>query len=137
MISVTGVTDRYALQPRLIAMHKESLEWLSASILWRRELDFMQKLLDDHAQAFTSVEDKKEIDHYQHLILYYQGELIETLRRKLRDHENHLAKVLHDRIETDTEYLNTHDDIIDEVRSFDKQFQDFKQGLFTLIERVL
>jgi hypothetical protein len=137
MISATSTTDKYALQPGLIEMHKESLEWLSASILWKRELVFFQNLLDQHAQDFTAVEDKKEIDHYQSLIIYYQGELVDQLRHELRDLENHLAKTLQDHDEGDTEYFKQHHILIDKLESFNKQFQDMKHSFYRFIEKVL
>jgi hypothetical protein len=137
MISATSVTDRYALQPSLIEMHKQSLEWLSSTVLWKRELNFFQHLLDDYGNRFVSVEDKKEIDHFQNLILYYQGELIDTFRKKLRDHENHLAKVLQKLDETDKEYLETHNSIIDELATFNSAFIEFKHNIYLFIEKVL
>ena len=137
MISVLSTTDQYTLQPGLIEMHKESLDWLSTTILWKRELVFFQRLLDQHAQDFSRVEDKKEIDHFQSLIIYYQGELIDELRRELRDLENHLAKVLQLRDESDSEYIKQHDIIIEKLSSFNKQFIDFKNSLYSFIEKVL
>jgi hypothetical protein len=49
MISVLGTTNKYILQPSLMEMHHQSLEWLSYSVLWKRELHFFQKLLDLYA----------------------------------------------------------------------------------------
>jgi hypothetical protein len=118
-------------------MHKESLEWLSASILWKRELVFFQKLLEQHANAYTEVEDKKQIDHFQNLIIYYQGELIDELRRELRDLENHMAKVLQSRDESDTEYLRQHGLIIDKLKAFNSQFEEFKNSFYEFIEKAL
>lgn len=137
MISVTSITDQYTLQPSLLEMHRQSLDWLSNSVLWKRELSFFQKLLDEHSVQFTSVDDKKKIDHFQNLIIYYQGELIDALRKKLRDHENHLAKVLQERNESDTVYFKTHDPIIQEMTAFNKQFHDFKNDFFSFIELAL
>lgn len=137
MISVTSITDQYTLQPSLLEMHRQSLDWLSNSVLWKRELSFFQKLLDEHSAQFTSVDDKKKIDHFQNLIIYYQGELIDFLRKKLRDHENHLAKVLQERNEADTLYFKTHESVIQEMSAFNKQFLDFKHDFFSFIEGAL
>ena len=65
MISVTGTTGRYILQPSLVSMHQQSLEWLSASALWKRELSFFQKLLDKSSAQATTTDLKKEMDHFQ------------------------------------------------------------------------
>lgn len=137
MISVTGVTNQYTLQPSLIEMHKESLEWLSTSVLWKRELSFFQKLLDDHARQFPDVDDKKEISHFQNLITYYQGELIDAYRKKLRDHENQLAKALQQKDEKDVDYFKVHGQLIESVKAFNAQFIELKNDLFSFIERAL
>src|SRR5688572_19813001 len=57
MISVTSVTDKYIIQPALLSKHRKSLEWLSAAVLWKRELSFFQNLLDQYSPKLTSVED--------------------------------------------------------------------------------
>ena len=137
MISVTGPTDRYILQPRLINMHQESLEWLSATVLWKNELNFLQKLLDDHASLFVTVDEKKEIDHYQNLIIYYNGEVIDAFRKKLRKHENGMAAVLQSRDETGTEYFKVHEGLMDELRTFGHQFSQLKNDFFSFIEKVM
>lgn len=83
----------------------------------------------------TGVEFKKQIDHYQHLITYYQGELVDLLRKKLKDHEKKLAVMLKELNESDTEYFKEHAGIMDEVAGFAKVFAEFKHGFFAFIER--
>lgn len=135
MISVTGQSGKYILQPSLVGMHRETTEWISACELWKRELAFFQKLLDQHAPKMSEVEFKKQIDHYQHLITYYQGELVDHLRKKLKDHEKKLALMLKELNESDTEYFKKHAGIMDEVSGFAKVFAEFKHGFFAFIER--
>ena len=53
MISVLGSTGKYILQPSLLDMHRQTLEWLSATALWKRELSFFQNLLDKHAPTIV------------------------------------------------------------------------------------
>lgn len=137
MISASSTTNQYALQPSAIEMHQESLEWLSATILWKSELRFFQKLLDQHASDFTTVEDKKEIDHYQNLIIYYQGELVDELRKELRDLENHLAKVLQTHDESDVTYFKQHHVTMDKLAAFNKEFRNLKNSFYEFIEKVL
>ena len=103
MISVTSVTDKYILQPSLLSKHRKSLEWLSSAILWKRELAFFQKLLGQYSSEFTSVEDKKKIDHFQNLITYYGSELIPAFTSRIRVHEKKLAEMLESRDETKIE----------------------------------
>jgi hypothetical protein len=135
MISVTSTTGKYILQPSLVTMHQESLNWLSATELWKRELIFFQKLLDQHAPKQKNVEFKKQVDHYQHIITYYGGELVDELRKKLRNHEHHLAVMLQELNEADVEYFKEHQAVIESVSSFSKVFAEFKHSFFEFIER--
>lgn len=137
MISVLSTTSKYILQPSLLDMHRQSLDWLSASALWKRELAFFQKLLDNHAPRFTTEDDKKKIDHFQNLILYYNGEVVDDIRKKLRDHESQLAHSLQKENESDTRYYNDHKGVIEAAAGFEKSFVELKHDLFTFVEQVL
>ncbi|HEY9045517.1 MAG TPA: hypothetical protein VIN08_06455 [Ohtaekwangia sp.] len=137
MISVTSVTDKYILQPTLLAKHKKTLEWLSVALLWKRELTFFQKLLDMYAPRFSSVEDKMMIDRFQSIFIYYNGELIDTLAHRLRNHEKILAEALQERDETKTTYFKEHDQLMSELESVREQFIQYKEEFFGFIERVL
>ncbi|MCS6974397.1 MAG: hypothetical protein NZM13_07925 [Cyclobacteriaceae bacterium] len=135
MISVTGQTFEYILQPALISMHRETRAWLSATDLWKRELAFFQKILDHHSTTNPHEEFKKQIDHFQHLITYYNGELVDAFRKKLRDHEKRLAIILNEKKESDTRYFKEHSGLMEEVQSFADTFTAFKQDFFNFIER--
>ena len=137
MISVTSVTNDYILQPSLIEKHRRTLNWLSATVLWQREMNFFQKLLDENASKVTGVDDKKKIDHFQNLIIYYNGDLILTLRKKLRGHECNLADMLKEKNELKTEYFKEHDVIMQELESFSNSFAEYKAELFEFIEKVM
>lgn len=135
MISVLGSTGKYILQPSLLDMHRQTLEWLSATALWKRELSFFQNLLDKYAPTSSAVEFKKQVDHFQNLITYYNGELVDLLRKKLRDHEGRLAQMLQTLNESDTEYFKEHGGIMDELDSFQTVFHTFKHSFYEFIER--
>jgi hypothetical protein len=137
MISPISITDQYILQPGLLDKHKKTLEWLSASMLWKRELMFFQKLLDQYAPRFSGVDDNKKLDHFQNLLLYYRGEVVDMLIHKLRQHEKQLADMLETHDETKTEYFKEHDLLMSEMGSFNTQFAEYKAGLFTFIEPVM
>jgi len=134
MISVTSVTNDYILQPSLLEKHRRTLDWLSSTLLWQSEFNFFQKLLDQNAPKFTRVEDKKKIDHFQNLIIYYNSELILEIRKKLRDHENRLADMLKTKNETKTEYFKEHDALMEELESFSNSFSEYKEEFFEFIE---
>lgn len=136
MISVLSTTNRYILQPNLIDMHHKSLAWLSATALWKRELGFFQKLLDQTAPR-TTPEQKPQVGHFQSLITYYGGELVDTLRGKLRDHENTLAGMLQSLSERDTQYFKEHSGIMEEMEAFQSAFVGFKHQFYEFVEKAL
>ncbi len=135
MISVTSQTFDYILQPALITMHRETRSWQSAATLWKRELDFFQKILEQHSTTNNLEDFKKQVDHFQHLITYYQGEVIDCLLKKLRDHEKKLAVLLKERNEADTAYFREHPALMDELETFARTFAAFKHDFFNFIER--
>ncbi|HEY0654403.1 MAG TPA: hypothetical protein VGD65_14785 [Chryseosolibacter sp.] len=137
MISVTSVTDKYSLQPSLIGEHKRTLDWLSATVLWNKELNFFQKLLDQYAGKFTQVEDKKRIDHFQSIVTYYKSEVLVNLSESLRNHERKLADMLETRDETKTEYFKEHAGLMKELESANVQLNQYKEELFSFIEKVM
>jgi hypothetical protein len=137
MISVTSVTDKYALQPSLLSKHRKSLEWLSSVILWKRELVFFQKLLDVYASRFTSVEAKQRISHFQNFITYYGHELIPAFASRIRVHEAELSEMLQSRDETQTAYFKNHDNLMNELEALDEQFRENKAQFFAFIEQVV
>ena len=137
MISVTSGTNEYILQPSLLEKHRRTLNWLSSSLLWQREFNFFQKLLDQNAAKATSVDEKKKIDHFQNLIIYYNSELIPEFRKKLRDHENRLADMLKTKNELKIQYFKEHETIMQELESFNIRFVEYREELFEFIEKLI
>jgi hypothetical protein len=137
MISVTGTTGRYILQPSLVSMHQQSIEWLSASALWKRELSFFQKLLDKNSTKANSIDLKKEMDHFQNIITYYGGEVVDSLRKKVRKHEEDLANMLKSMNESDTQYFKDHEGVMSELSTFSKTYDQFRHEFFGFIEKLM
>lgn len=135
MISVTSVTKNYILQPLLIKKHKKALHWLSSVTLWKSELSFFQKALEDNAIRYTKLADKKKIDHFQNLFIYYSGEVIDSLRSKLRKHESQLASILKSKDEVHTQYFLEHDALVDELETFAKSYRELKASFVKFISR--
>lgn len=134
MISILSTTGKYMLQPSLIDMHKQSIQWLSQSELWKKELSFFQKMLDKFTPSFKTVEQKKRVDHFQSVITYYNGEVVDELRKKIRVHEGNLAHLLQTLNEADTEYFKEHEGIMEQLISFQLSFNDLKHEFFEFIE---
>lgn len=137
MISVLSTTNKYILQPSLLDMHKQSVTWLSATVFWKREVAFFQKLVSNHAAYFTAEEDKQKIGHFQSLITYYGAEVIDELSANLRKHENGLAHMLQSLNESDTRYFTEHKKLMTELDAFASSFANLKHDLYAFIERAL
>jgi hypothetical protein len=137
MISPLSITNQYILQPALLDGHRATLNWLSSSVLWKRELRFFQDLLDKYAPRFTTQDDKKKIGHFQNIVLYYRDELVDSLASRLRMHEAKLAKMLESKNESDVEYYHEHNTLMGEMESFVRQFNQHKVELFSFIEKAV
>ena len=135
MISITSTTKNYILQPGLIKNHKKTLSWLSSSMMWKSEINFFQKALEEKAIFITKEADKKKVDHFQNLFIYYNGEVIDELRSKLRKHEDALTSVLKSKNETDTKYFKEHDSLMDELESFSKSYAELKNDFIKFIKK--
>ena len=132
--SPIGLTEKQSWE----SLHFESVKWVSDIELWKIELNFFQKLLDRYGSSFELVEDKKEIDHFQNLITYYNGELLDEFRQLVRRHENHLAKDFAVTGEVnEPEYRAKHEDLKVRIRAFDDEFKAYKTEFFQFIERAL
>jgi hypothetical protein len=137
MISVLSTTGKYILEPSLMDMHQSSLEWLSTTVLWKQEVAFFQKLLDSYVAKGTSTDEKKKVSHFQNLITYYGGELIDSLRKKIKLHEHKLANMMQELKGSDKEYYDEHGELLDELSAFMKTFNSFKSEFFAFIDKKL
>ena len=136
MISVTGVTGNYILQPELLQKHSETITWLSTSMLWKSEVNAFQKILDERAPLLRTEEQKKKVDHFQNLIIYYKSEVIDNLRRLLRGHESRLATMLESKNESDIQYFKEHDGIMDKLQTFSDLFRQFRAELLQFAQQA-
>jgi hypothetical protein len=137
MISVCSITGKYVLQPALLGKHRKTLEWLSEVIFWKVELAFFQKLLDQNASKFSTSDEKKQIDHFQNIIISYKGEPIDLFASRLRLHEKKLAGALLTQDEMKVGYFKEHDDLMNELESVKRQLIEYKSALSIFIERAM
>ena len=138
MESLSEPSDAYMLERDIAELHRESQKWISEIELWRAELNFFQKLLDRYALEFTAVEDKKNIDHFQHLITYYTGELLDEFKQSTRRHEKSLALQLENSEKVDeTGYRHQHGELSSHINSFLNEFNVYKKEFFLFMEKVV
>lgn len=115
MISVTGVTNKYSVQPALLEKHTKTLSWLSSTMHWKSELAFFQKLLNELGAQAISGDTILELEGFENQIHYFIVEEIEDMRKKLRNHESQLAKMLEVRSEWDIQYYKEHDALMNKA----------------------
>ncbi len=133
---VSAIHSHY-LQPSLVEMHRRSLDYLSSTLLWKRELSFFQRLLENSVLKFSKAEEKKKIGHFQSLITYYSGELVDLPHKKIRQHEHRLAEILQKQHESDAEYFVEHRKIISQAESFSKSHDEFRHELYDFVEKAM
>ena len=136
MISVTGVTNNYVLQPALLDKHTKTLAWLSATALWKSELAFFQKQLDGLSVVSLMREERSEVTHFQNLVLFYTVEVIEDMRKKLRNHESKLARMLETKSEWETQYYKEHGELMEDAEALSWRFEKLKVDLRTAIGKL-
>jgi hypothetical protein len=88
---------------------------LSTTMHWKSELAFFQKALEKMKQSTSSAEVNREGEYYQNQIAFFTLEAIEELRKKLRNHESRLAKMLEAKSEWDTQYYKEHDALMNDA----------------------
>lgn len=137
MISPISVTRNYILQPELLEKHTRTVNWLSASLLWKGELTFFQKTLDEHAAFFTSPDDKKQVAYFQELLLYYKDVAVVELRSRLRNHEARLASMLETKNEANVQYYKEHDNIMQKLEMFSILFKRFRNDFLLFMEKAV
>lgn len=115
-----------------------SNEWKSEVEMWKQELKFFQKLLDKYASKLTTVEQKQKIDHFQNLIIYYDGELLDFFRQKARRHAKYLAEhVENNKSFNKEEYKEKFGTVNNQLNAFSSEFRKYKKEFFQFMEEVL
>jgi hypothetical protein len=138
MEELTNATTDYLLEIGIEELHRESETWDSRITLWKRELDFFQKLLDTFSSKFDNGDDRKSGDHFQNLIIYYNGELLEGYKQAVRRQKKNLGNILSSGEDTDeATFRNNHIGLKEKIDSFDYEFRKTKQEFFNFIESKL
>jgi len=140
MEQLTNAGSDYLLEIGIEELHKDSKVWMSRIELWKRELLFFQKLLDSYSTKFNNPEDKKSEAHFQNLIIYYSGELLDEYKQSVRRQEKRLAELVtidgQEQVDQ-TEFRNHQIRLKAKVDSFDREFRKYKHEFFTFIEKVI
>lgn len=115
-----------------------SKEWKSEVEMWKQELQFFQKLLDKYASSMSTIEQKQKMDHFQHLIIYYNGELLDYFKQKARRHAKYLAEhVENNKPLNKEEYQEKYGTVNNQINAFSSEFRKYKKDFFQFMENVL
>jgi len=128
----------YLLQRTVEDLHESSRQWMEDIDFWKIELDFFQKLLDDQVAKMHSTEQKQQLDHFQNLIIYYRGELLDQFEQSARRHAKVMgALVASSNGREDGTARNKHVELADKIDSFAHQFRQYKKDLYVFLEGTL
>jgi hypothetical protein len=105
----------------LLEKHRRTLNWLSSTLLWQREFNFFQKLLDQNAAKLDIRRRQEKIDHFQNLILYYNSELILAFEKNSAITKIACGYVKDKKMKQRPQYFKEHDAIMQELESFHHQ----------------
>ena len=137
MENLNGTESEYLLQSSLEDLHQVSQYWLSEIEFWKTELNFFQEMLDKHCPQIKTPEQKKELDHFQNLIIYYNGELLDEYNRKIRKHTKYLARLIGSGPSFDDfSYREKNKTYSEQIGSIRKRLQEYKIELFEFIQTV-
>ena len=138
MEKISNSSADYLLQDSIERFHQENREWLSEIDLWKVELNFFQKLLDISAPKLRNEDERKQTDHFQNLIIYYTGELLDEFAQKVKRHEKYLATSLkQDAKVDDSTFRHKHGELSSHLNSFLSEFRMFKREFFKFVEPAL
>jgi hypothetical protein len=137
MENLNGTESEYLLQSSLEDLHQVSQYWLSEIEFWKTELIFFQEMLDKHCPQINTPQQKKQLDHFQNLIIYYNGELLDEYNRKIRKHTKRLARLMASEPSFDDfSYREKHRTYGEQIGSIRKRLQEYKIELFEFIQTV-
>lgn len=138
MNTIATNTGEFPLELGINQMHKESEQWMSAINFWKLELKFFQKLLDLHAHKFAGIDDKKRIDHFQNLITYYTGELLDVFFKEVRQHEKLLAEtIMRDEEFDEVQYTLLHGTVGGRINAFATEYRMYKKEFIQFIDQAI
>ena len=120
------------------SMYHDSLEWQLEVALWKQELKFFQKMLDINARHCHTSLQKKKLGHFQNLIIYYNGELLDQFRQQTRRSSKYLAQCIENDTTFDHDtYQQKFGGMRGQLRAFAGEYRKYKKEFFQFMEEVM
>ena len=127
--------------PQLLSaesLYRNSLEWQLEVALWKQELRFFQKMLDINAQHCRTPQQKKKLGHFQNLIIYYDGELLDQFKQQTRRSSKYLAQHAENDSELDHDiYQQRFGGLGGQLAAFASEYRTYKKDFFHFMEEVM
>jgi len=140
MDQLTNTDKEFLLEVDIEELLDQSRVWMSRILLWKTELGFFQKLLDSNSTKFNSADEKKSEDHFQNLIIYYNGEVLDQYKQSVRRHKKNLHALstgLATEPVQEEATRRSHIELLDKVDSFDEEFRKHKHEFIEFMEKVI
>ena len=81
---------------------------------------------------------KKMLGHFQNLIIYYNGELLDQFRQQTRRNTKYLAQCIEGNTEFDhTAYQQKFGRLGDDLQAFTSAYRKYKKEFFEFLEEVM
>lgn len=130
-------SKKFLLEKGFQECYEDCKLWKSQIELWKIELNLFQRLLEKCTLELSTVEQKKEIDHFHTLVKYYRGELLNEFMDEVNFHEKNLIKVLYKEAKPDDSRLGIdHKLLARRVNTFMEEFSAYKNELSRFMESV-
>ena len=124
--------------PSVESLYHDSLEWQLEVALWKQELKFFQRMLDINARHCHSSAQKKKLGHFQNIIIYYNGELLDQFRQQTRRNSKYLAQHVEDTSDFNYDgYQQKFRGLGERLQAFSVEYRKYKNEFFQFLEEVM
>jgi hypothetical protein len=133
-----STSTRYILPTGLPELHQQTNEWRSDLGLWKQELAFFGRLIDQYGKDLCLRDEIRELNHFRFLLNYYSSDLMNSLAARIGNHEVHLGLLMKELERQDESgYRTEHNALARQVQAFEQEYLCFKNELYGLLEKAL
>ncbi|MGV3638884.1 MAG: hypothetical protein ACO1NZ_00115 [Adhaeribacter sp.] len=138
MTQLIPTSNHYLLEVSVDDLHRQSRTWLSEIEFWRLELAFYQQLLEKINRNLPGAEEKKRQDHFQHLLPYFQDELLDQYEHDIREHETLLRNMIQEKAPFDEQlYREKHKKYEAQLEAFGVDFKGYRKDLYAFAQKYI
>ena len=133
---MTTHQDNHSKQVEVSAgqLHNESKDWQNKISFWKDETSFLEKIIGKTALNLHEDRTKKDLEHFQNKLIYYRGEVLDTMHHDIQGHESELATLVQEPAAELKAYKDAHNKHTDSLHSFEKEYNTLKKEIFSFVE---